>query len=119
MCLIKTSAVGLLIYFTYKQSTFLIIIFHAIICCTTFRKKNRLKLFAAPGAVDEHTKCQRSDGTDVFYQPVQMANQRARNKTLALTTPPQAAKSYRASPVGPLTAVNQPERSPSSNRAMF
>lgn len=50
-------------------------------------------------------------GADVFYQPCQMANQRARNKTLALTMLSQAAKSYCASPVGPLTAVNQPEQS--------
>lgn len=39
-----------------------------------------------------------------------MANQRPCNKTLTLTTPPHAAKSYCASPVGTLTAVNQVER---------
>lgn len=35
-----------------------------------------------------------------------MANQRPHNKTLTLTTSPQAAKSYCTTPVGTLTAVN-------------
>lgn len=39
-----------------------------------------------------------------------MAYQRPHNKTLTLTTPPQAAESYCTTPVGTLTAVNQVEQ---------
>jgi len=44
-----------------------------------------------------------------------MANQRPNNKTLTLTTPPQAARSYCTTPVGKLTAGNQVEQYQSLN----
>lgn len=44
-----------------------------------------------------------------------MVNQRPHNKTLALTTLLQAAKSYCTTPVGTLTALNQLEQYQSLN----